>query len=272
MKRFCLILLLTCVSLCFVGCFSSSDSETTTNYYIGETMLYDDIEVTVNGLSEKQITTGENAGLYELIVSVTMKNNRNKDFDLNYADTYIKTQERGQKYEISVKFSEILGDIIISGASKNYEMKFYTPYSYKNKNFIIVFDWGLLNLEKEYNLFMRDGSVYSGNFVSEDEKYKDTVREIRDLIYDEFKKNIYDNIKSGMYYSDVQYLVDYFENIVAQEIMGFYIYLDLSNGSYHPLWVGRLQGSSQTHNLFFLKLDMSSSFKWEKKYIGIYEI
>lgn len=146
--NFIFVFLMIFTSLLFVGCGSKDKKdEIIDNFYLNETMSYDDIDVIVSGLSEKIATSGEHSGNYILSVSVTLKNNRSKDFKFDYPETYIKTEDTGQKYEVSYGFDYAFGDTIISGAKKDYVMNFYTPYSYKETNFIIYFDWGVFSKE-----------------------------------------------------------------------------------------------------------------------------
>jgi len=135
-------------------------------YYIGDTLRYKDIDITVTGITSQK---NENAnsdyyGLIELKVFFTYKNNRKKDFEVSTSDIYIKTEDNGEKYECTF-FSgiqnisdAIWGESIIAGAEKSYNITFYVPYSVEEKKFIMCFDWGFLSIQQEYHLYNRDGT------------------------------------------------------------------------------------------------------------------
>lgn len=279
MKKFVLLSIIFILVLSFAGCsfFGEDESDNSSNnnaknFYIGEVMAYEDVKVVVNGLTEKEITTGQNIGCKNIIVSVTISNNKKADFNFPYSDVYIKTVDSNQEYEVSVPFGNLFGDSIMSGASKSYEMEFVTPYSYKDKKFKIMFDWGWLSPEKEYFLYMRDGSNYNGGYKTEEDKYLETLSSLRDDIYEIFRLGVYDKISGSMYYSDIQTLIDMLEGEVKARVDGFYIYFDLSYGSYHPQWVARINGPTKAYNLFYIKVDLNSNFRWTNKYIGKCEL
>ena len=274
MKKFLVLILVCCTLFCCFGC-SNTDDDKKDNYYIGEILTYEKIDITINSLSEKMISSGEHAGHYQLSVFVSMTNNKSKDFNFDFSDTYIKTENKGQKYEVSYGFDYLLGDVIISGASKEYEIHFYTPYSFKDTNFIIVFDWGILSAEAEYYLYMRDGTKYQGTTDknNDDEEYRETVINMRDDIYDIFQQYVYNQITEDMTYSNVQKLVDSAERQVKTQITTLNIYLDLSNGTYYPKWIAQVTtNNSKTYSLFYIEVELSTSFKCTHKYMGKYEI
>ncbi len=165
MKRINLLLQFICLLFLMVvflgGC--SFDEKKEREFYLGETMDYEDVDIIVTSLSETLVIR-ENEGYdeeqYDLKVVVTVKNNKTKDFKFKYGDVYVKEKNIGAKYEVNIPANHIgyllSGDIIISGAAKTYEMSFYSPYSYKTNKFIMMFDWGYLSAEKGYNLFSRD--------------------------------------------------------------------------------------------------------------------
>lgn len=93
---------IACIFL-VVGCENNTTRkqyyEAGENVYIGETMQYDNIDVTVNQLtiSKNENPYSDYYGLYLLDISLLLKNNRTKEFNFSYDNVYIKTEDRGEK-------------------------------------------------------------------------------------------------------------------------------------------------------------------------------
>ena len=148
-----------------VACESEEETNHSSAFYVGETMDYDNIDVTVNAITG-QLNENSNSdyyGLLKLTVNFTCKNNSHEEFELSSSDFYIKTEDKGEKYETySFSGEEGLfdfGDSIIAGATKTYDIEFYVPYMIEEgKKYVMCLDWGILHIEQEYCLYYRDGS------------------------------------------------------------------------------------------------------------------
>ena len=143
-----------------------ADRRVDSGCYIGDTLSYDGIDITVQGVSTKKNENPESDyyGLTELKVYFTYKNNKTKDFDVSTSDIHIETEDKKEKYDCTT-FSAtqsimdaILGETLIPGAEKAYNISFYVPYSIDQKKFSICFDWGFGCKEQVYHLYSRDGS------------------------------------------------------------------------------------------------------------------
>ncbi len=136
------------------------------NYYIGDTLSYKDIDLTVNNIRciQNIDLSSEEYGLYYITVSITYKNNTKKEFDVHTSDVYIKTTDKGEKYNCSGFSGDkgfidaLLGETIIAGATKHYDISFYTAYSLETKKYIMCFDWGVFSREQEYHLYLRNNN------------------------------------------------------------------------------------------------------------------
>ena len=132
-------------------------------YYIGETMRYEDIEITVTDVTSQRVDNeySEYNGFNEIKIYFTYKNDGKEDFTVNPSNVTIKTEDKGEVYNYT-SFSAskgILGifssETIIAGTDKTYNITFYTPYSLQAKKFSVVFCWGILYDEQEYHLYQR---------------------------------------------------------------------------------------------------------------------
>ena len=105
------------------------------------------------------------------------------------------------------------------------------------------------------------------------DEYRQTVENLRDDLYNIYKQYVYDQITSGMYYSDVQRLVDSATRQCKQSISTLNVQLDLSNGTYFPKWVATVRtNNSKTYALFYIEVQCTTSYKVTHKYIGKYNI
>ena len=112
--------------------------------------------------------------LYLLDISLHLKNNRTKEFNFSYDNVYIKTEDRGEKYDytslgdtmLDVYSDVFFGETIIAGASKTIHIGFYVPYTLQEKKYVMCVDWGILNFEYEYFLYLSDGSNFDNGNIS----------------------------------------------------------------------------------------------------------
>ncbi len=274
-------ILCICTVFSFVGCNVSSPT-----YYINETMPYEKIDITVNNLKciKNNNPDSDRYGLFELTISFTLKNNKTKDFDFSFDDIYIKTADKGEKYEYTPTGKSLgniisdyfLGEVIIAGATETYDILFYVPYSLEEKKYIMCFDWGFFSEEQEYYLYLRDGT--NANYEDKNESEEETTTEfiqtltnLREDIYTIFKQYVYDQITSGMYYSDAQKLVDNAERQCKSALSQLNVYLDLSNGTYYPKWIVSVT-ADKTYPLVYVEVELTTSYKCSHKHIGRYDI
>jgi hypothetical protein len=143
---------------------------------------------------------------------------------------------------------------------------------------IICFDWGFFSIEKEYYLCLRDDTNASYENETETESEEEintdlvqTLINLREDIYTIFKQYVYDQITSGMYYSDVQKLVDNAERQCKSALPQLNVYLDLSNGTYYPKWIVSVT-ADKTYLLIYLEVELTTSYKCSHKHIGRYDI
>lgn len=264
----------------------SEDDVVVDGCYIGDTLRYEDIDITVTGITSQknENVNSDYYGLNELKVYFTYKNNGTKDFDVSTSDIHIKTEDKGEKYKCTF-FSgtqnladAIWGETIIAGAEKSYNITFYVPYSVEEKKFIMCFDWGILSTEQEYHLYLSDGTNANYTPTTDNEKedtneeLKQTIKNLQDDLYNIFKQYVYDQISGGMYYSDVQKLVDSAERQCKTALSQIDVHLDLSNGTYFPKWIATVNVGYDTYYLFYIEVECSTSYKVQHKYIGKYNI
>ena len=243
-------------------------------YYLGETLSYKDVDITVDKVTCGQFEESNSAyyGLYKLTVYFTYKNNRTTGFDVHPSNIKLKTEDRGEKYDPKYFSGHILfAETIVPGAQKSYSITFAVPYDIKDKRFIVTFDWGLLSASEDYHLYYRDGSNYvqqeTNTTDSNNDNLKTAVLGMRDELL-KLVRNVYDNIDGSMYYSDVQKLMDSLEYQCEKAGIDVDVYLNLSHGSYFPRWDLWWKG----YRLVYLEVECSSSFKVVKKLYGSYTV
>ncbi len=159
------------ISLLFLFSLVACDingEELPADFYFGETMEYDDIEVTVDSLSESSYSipsTNENG--YTIRVTFTLKNNKTKEFSVDDDCFDIRTEDRNEKYTPE---QILFYRSIIAGGQGTFCLEFKVPYSMLEKNYVMYFDWGLLHTEQKYCLYNRDGSnaITNGDNAGED--------------------------------------------------------------------------------------------------------
>lgn len=259
------------------GC-SNGNSDISKNVYIGETLQYENIDITVNSISERDEIGGDYSGNKLITISLTLKNNKKKTFDFPYHDIYFKVEDSNERYKVSYGMEYLFGDEIIAGGTKNYEMKFFTPYSYTEKNFIVVFDWGFFSPEKEYFLYMRDGTKFGGeeNFdkeTTDKEEFYQIAENLQNDVFNIYKEYVYDKITSNMSYSNAQNLVDNCTKQVKTQISTLSSNLDMSNGSLFPKWIIKVRlNDNKTYSLFYIEVELNSSYYCKNKSMGRYEL
>ena len=143
----------------------TEDKEVKEGVYIGEILLYEDIEICVTDVaaSLRGDSNSEYAGLTELIITTTLKNKKKKDFSFKYQDFYIASED-GEKYDLTIYANTaggainnaLFGETIIAGASRTFQLKCYVPYALEEKNFSMFIDGGALSIEQEYHLYDRE--------------------------------------------------------------------------------------------------------------------
>ena len=264
-----------CIVFSFAGCNVS-----TPKYYINETMPYEEIDITVNSLQciKNNNPDSERYGLFELTISFTLKNNKTKDFNFSFDNIYIKSADKGEKYDYTPTGENLgdiigdyfLGEVIIAGATETYNINFYVPYSLEEKKYIMCFDWGFFSEEQEYYLYLRDGTNASYEDNSNTELTQ-TLINLRNNIYTIFKEYVYDQITSGMYYSDIQKLVDSAVRQCKSSVSQLNVYLDFSNGTYYPKWI-IFVNADKNYPLIYIEVELPTAYKYARKYIGKYEL
>ena len=153
--------LLGCTITSAISNNESTDSEETTNiednnFYVGETMKYDNVDVTVDSISETQYSqSSNNENGYIIKVTFTLKNNRTEEFSVSDDCFTIRTEDKNEKYT-SEQF--LFYRSIIAGGQETYSLEFKVPYSMAEKNYIMYFDWGWWYTEQAYCLYNRDGT------------------------------------------------------------------------------------------------------------------
>ena len=105
-----------------------------------------------------------------------------------------------------------------------------------------------------------------------DEELKETLKNLQRDLYPIFKQYVYDEISGGMYYSDVQKLLDSAERQLKNSLSQIDVKLDLSNGTYFPKWIVKVRAGGVTYPLLYIEVECSTSYKIQHKYIGKYEI
>ena len=148
-KVLLMLIILIFLPIYFFGCNNNNNTkENSPKYYLGETMQYDDISVTVNDVSETK-----SSNTYIILVKFILKNNTTEEqsFDDDCFD--IRTEDKGEKYNTQ---QVLFYQKVIAGASEEIWLEFRTPYSLIEKNYIMYFDWGLLHKEKSYCLYKRE--------------------------------------------------------------------------------------------------------------------
>lgn len=150
------------ITFCAVGCFSSEPK-----YYLGETLSYEDVDVIIDKVYCEKVKDKDSQydGLFELTICFSLKNNKTKQFEFEYNDFYVKTEDKGEEYkegDICETLNGIISDyfegekLIIPGQKRTFEIHYYVPYSLEEKNFILNIDWGFFSEEKEYYLYSRE--------------------------------------------------------------------------------------------------------------------
>ena len=144
-----LILMFAFVSIILVGCSISNDKadDTNANYYIGETMRYDNIDVTILSVSE----TSSNQN-YTIKVAFKLTNNNTKEFSFNHNCFDIRTEDKNEIYNTE---QTLFSRSLMAGGTAEYWLEFITPYSITAKNFVMYFDWGVTHKEQPYKLYKR---------------------------------------------------------------------------------------------------------------------
>lgn len=156
-RKIFFIILGVLVALYLIGAIfgeEETDKQTNTptakNYYIGDTMDYGGISLTVNDVQCQKNTNpdSEEYGLYLVAVSVTYKNNRTEEFVVKSRDTYIQTVDKGEKYQCDYfsgnkdLLDSLTKETVIAGATKTYIFAYYAAYPLDTKDYKICFDWG----------------------------------------------------------------------------------------------------------------------------------
>lgn len=172
------LIMLFSIVACDNGGAGIDNEEKSHNFYVGETMNYDDIDVTVDSISETQYSipsTNENG--YTIKVTFTLKNNKTEEFSVDDDCFDIRTEDKNEKYTTE---QFLFYRSIIAGGQETFWLEFKVPYSMTEKNYIMYFDWGILHSEQKYFLYNRDGSSAITNANGTD---KDTESDKNDPDY-----------------------------------------------------------------------------------------
>lgn len=122
-------------------------------YNIKDVMIYDDLELVVNNVSDREYATEEFNG-YLISVNFTVKNNGTSEFKLDPDRIYLKTEDRGEKYKRVIYLGDtIFYEEVLPGGTHNYSLSYKSPYQLTEKNYVIVFDLKLLHGEVKCRLY-----------------------------------------------------------------------------------------------------------------------
>lgn len=263
---------------------SDNSKEKETQYYFGETMQCDEIDFTVSKIATIEDIQA-NSDLKRTMFLFTLKNNKTESFSFQYSDFYLTTEDKGEKYNY-VSFDTSLGEIIknefvgetlLPGETKNFYLMFDTPYMANEKKFILHLQWDSSSNEKKYFLYNRDGSFPPNEAADEDfsnpDDYTEELKNLRDDIYDIFEKNVYEKIDGTLYYTDIEKLMDSVRKQCKEATSSLEMRKDLSNGVYYPKWIISVTtNDSKKHDLFYIEIELSSSFVAERKRMAKYQI
>ena len=134
----------------------TTNTYTNNNFYVGETMNYDNIDVTVDSISETQYSlSSNNENGYIIKVTFTLKNNRTEEFSVDDDCFDLRTEDKNERYTTE---QFLFYRSIIAGGQETFWLQFKVPYSMTEKNYIMYFDWGFLHTEQAYHLYNRDGT------------------------------------------------------------------------------------------------------------------
>lgn len=161
----------------------TTNTDTNNNFYVGETMNYDNIDVTVDSISETQYSlSSNNENGYIIKVTFTLKNNGTEEFSVDDDCFDLRTEDKNERYTTE---QFLFYRSIIAGGQETFWLQFKVPYSMTEKNYIMYFDWGFLHTEQAYHLYNRDGTAAI------------TKQEEADENIDTNNKEKYENIFSG---------------------------------------------------------------------------
>lgn len=134
----------------------TTNTDTNNNFYVGETMNYDNIDVTVDSISETQYSLSSNDEKgYIIKVTFTLKNNGIEEFSVDDDCFDIRTEDKNERYTTE---QFLFHRSIIAGGQETFWLQFKVPYSMTEKNYIMYFDWGFWHNEQAYHLYNRDGT------------------------------------------------------------------------------------------------------------------
>ncbi len=106
------------------------------------------------------------------------------------------------------------------------------------------------------------------------EEQNESVRKIRDIVYENFIPNVYDKISNIDYYTDIQYRIDSFEvefnNEISVDNAGIKFDIAPTGGLYETTWICFLDVYHVTYPLFYMTVKFSSSMQASKLSKGIY--
>lgn len=271
---------------------SNSNSDENVNklpvggYYLGETLNYKDIDITVTKVT-CEMNYDEDSdyrGLYRLKVYFTYKNNRTKEFEVERSAITLKTEDKGEKYDV-VGFSAYVGmnvfealfhtEKVLAGAQKSYWVSFYTPYNYTDKRFIVEFDWGSLSATEEYHLYYRDGLNYGGITQQSQSKVTADKRalELQEQWKDYFRGSVYDKIVATMTYTNVESLarsaIKYINENTSENV---FLVMDDSIGEYTTRFNVVVNLNNEKYYLLFVEVECTADNLVDYIYYGEYTI
>lgn len=253
-------------------------------YYLGEILDYKDIYVTVDKVTCElnDNPDSEYYGLYRLRVYFTYTNNRTKEFEVKHSNIKLKTEDRGEKYNV-VAFSAYVGmnaieqlfhtERVLAGATKSYIVDFYTPYTLNNKRFIITFDWGTWSFAEDYHLYYRDGSNY-GSIKQPSSNNAAAVQralELQSQWKDYFKSSVYDKIVATMSDVDVESLArSAIKYINDNTIENIFLLTDTSKGQYTSRFNVVVDINNEKYYLFYVEVEYTVDHLADYIYYGEY--
>ena len=256
--------------------------------YFNETMTYEGIEITVSKMASVKYIEA-NSDLKRVLLLFTLKNTRTESFNFQYSDFELRTEDKGEKYNYvtfgttvgdaikDVLTNDLIGETVKAGETKKFYIMFDTPYRAHEKKFVLCIDWDYSTEEEHYFLYNRDGSFVpnvADNIGELTSSQKDALIKLRDDIYNIFKTGVFDKIDGNMSSSDIEKLIDSAKRQCKNSSSGaLNIEKDYSNGIYFPKWIVTMEDSnSKKHALFYIEVEFSTSFVWQHKYMGKYEI
>lgn len=98
-----------------------------------------------------------------------------------------------------------------------------------------------------------------------------TIRNLQKDVSSTYKQYVYDNIKSGMYYSDVEKMMESVTKQLRSALPELSMQMDTSNGMYFPKWIISVTASGRVYPLIALEIELNTSYMVVHKSMGDYK-